>query len=522
MSTPGDTLGSREGQPIQRHSTLRRVREDLYSSIRTTFSSTSSGAPPPGINPLTPPPLTPGGLVSPPSALAFHLANTLPPSLGGNRQQLPLTSTPQGPVSWMSGASNWNPINSPPSLEDNIVSYQPAPLTPPNQSSVNQHVVSPLNQAHVVMDIELGQPQLNDGMGQSLPGHSPPAQPGPGLTNPPLGNINQGRGGVLPGGQTPGGGAGGGNNEPAEPESGWSQILNSNPELKAIVNACERYIPFCILVFIKSVFEHGLGIIVCLGLVLTFLHSNSVVKHQIGRQGRRNLGPLLAVTINLSICTVFIYYMFFDSKLSLSAFFIPPEEVCSVVDLLWITGINDFFLKFLSVFTKIVVTVSPAKFLPYQKRGKYYLFIEVTSQLHRQLAPIQPWLMYLLHAKGEGPSSIPYKLLGVFLTAAYMVVKGKSLVKALELWRVALHKLMSSTRYGKSPTSDEMKSGNGFCPICQDNYQEPTMLQCKHIFCEECVSTWFDRDTTCPMCRAKISEDPAWRDGSTSQFIQLF
>ena len=38
----------------------------------------------------------------------------------------------------------------------------------------------------------------------------------------------------------------------------------------------------------------------------------------------------------------------------------------------------------------------------------------------------------------------------------------------------------------------------------QDSYQEPTMLQCKHIFCEECVSTWFDRDTTCPMCRAKV------------------
>ena len=26
----------------------------------------------------------------------------------------------------------------------------------------------------------------------------------------------------------------------AEPESGWSQILNSNPELRAVVNACER------------------------------------------------------------------------------------------------------------------------------------------------------------------------------------------------------------------------------------------------------------------------------------------
>jgi hypothetical protein len=398
------------------------------------------------------------------------------------------------------------------------VSYQPGPgpLTPPNPSSVTQNVgvsPGPLHQAHLVMDIEMGgHPQLSDSISQSIPVQSPSPQPGGGA-----GSAAGGQG--RPGG--PSGGGGGGNNEP-EQESGWAQILNSNPELKAIVNACERYIPFCILVFIKSVFEHGLGIIVCLGLVLTFLHSNSVVKHQIGRQSRRNLGPLLAVTVNLSICTVFIYYMFFDSKLSLSAFFIPPEEVSSFVDLLWIAGINDFFLKFLAVFTKIIVTVTPAKFLPYQKRGKYYLFIEVTSQLHRQLAPIQPWLMYLLHAKGEGASSIPYKLLGVFLTAAYMVVKGKAMVKALELWRGALNKVLQSTRYGNTPTADEMKLSNGFCPICQDSYQEPTMLQCKHIFCEDCVSTWFDRDTTCPMCRAKISEDPAWRDGSTSQFIQLF
>jgi len=486
----------REGQPVQRHSTLRRVREDLYSSIRTTLSvGGSSGTDSSGSGG------GPGG--GPPSSLAYHLANVLPSPIGPSvaRPQQIVTSGMSGGTSWV-GAPAWSTTTTSSSMNESVVSFQPgggvaSSLTSP---SISSPMAQNLNQAHLVMDIEMGQPQMNEGSNQV-----------------PISEQFQAR---ETGGVAPSGAAAGGSDQ--EPESGWSQILNSNPELKAIVNACERYIPFCILVFIKSVFEHGLGIIVCLGLVLTFLHSNSVVKHQIGRQGRRNVGPLLAVTANLSICTVFIYYMFFDLKLSLSAFFIPPEEVCSFVDLLWIVGINDFFLKFLSVFTKIIVTLLPAKFLPYQRRGKYYLFIEVTSQLHRQLAPIQPWLMYLLHAPGEGPSSIPYKLLGVFLTAAYMVVKGKSFLKAVELWRVALHKLLQATRYGKSPTADEMKSSNGFCPICQDTYQEPTMLHCKHIFCEECVATWFDRDTTCPMCRAKVSEDPAWRDGSTSQFIQLF
>ena len=60
-----------------------------------------------------------------------------------------------------------------------------------------------------------------------------------------------------------------------------------------------------------------------------------------------------------------------------SAFFIPPEKVPTFYDLLWIVGVNDFILKFIAVLAKITVTLAPAKLLPYQKRGKYYLFLEV-------------------------------------------------------------------------------------------------------------------------------------------------
>ena len=55
-----------------------------------------------------------------------------------------------------------------------------------------------------------------------------------------------------------------------------------------------------------------------------------------------------------------------------------------------------------------------------------------------------------------------------------------------------------------NPTMEDLKTCGGVCPICHDNLQEPTMLHCKHIFCEECVATWFDRERTCPMCRAQV------------------
>ena len=115
-------------------------------------------------------------------------------------------------------------------------------------------------------------------------------------------------------------------------------------------------------------------------------------------------------------------------------------------DLLWIVVVNDFILKSIAVLAKIGVTLMPARMIPYQKWGKYYLFLEVTSQLHRQLAPLQPWLMYLLNSKGDGASSIPNKVLGVFLTAAYMVVKGKIFVKSIKSFKDACVKLMQSTR----------------------------------------------------------------------------
>lgn len=65
--------------------------------------------------------------------------------------------------------------------------------------------------------------------------------------------------------------------------------------------------------------------------------------------------------------------------------------------------------------------------------------IEATSQLYRSVATIQPWLYYLLEAY-QGPE----KVLGVFLSAAYMVSKGSDLVSRGKLFRDAAWKLLQN------------------------------------------------------------------------------
>ena len=74
-------------------------------------------------------------------------------------------------------------------------------------------------------------------------------------------------------------------------------------------------------------------------------------------------------------------------------------------------------------------------------QGKYFLFIERSNQLHRELAPIQVWLIYMLN----NFSYIPGKVLGVILVAVYMVAKGRHLLRSGTAMKTAIQKLMQPT-----------------------------------------------------------------------------
>ncbi|XP_046979947.1 RING finger and transmembrane domain-containing protein 2 [Schistocerca americana] len=308
------------------------------------------------------------------------------------------------------------------------------------------------------------------------------------------------------------------NNNNNNIDEGPAEILRQSPETREFLSILQKYIPFVLILCAKGLYDHRAGILIFLALSITACYSNTVLRREIGKQSRRSLGTLGLVVTNLLVCILGLYYFFEDQKLYLSLVFIPPySQPLSMWDLLWIVGITDFVLKLATIIFKVLIAALPAFAVPYQRRGKYYLFVEATSQLYRCLAPIQPWLYYLLESY-QGPE----KVVGVFLSAAYMVSKGTDLMVKVRLWRAAFWKLLQNVNLGMSPSKEQLQSAGGQCPICHDNYAEPVLLQCRHIFCEACVSTWFDREQTCPLCRARVVDDPAWRDGSTALFVQLY
>ena len=61
--------------------------------------------------------------------------------------------------------------------------------------------------------------------------------------------------------------------------------------------------------------------------------------------------------------------------------------------------------------------------------------------------------------------------------------------------------------YNKQQQSDTTPTNNSdnICPICDERKVE-IMLDCKHLFCEQCIKTWlFDKNNSCPMCRFEIN-----------------
>jgi hypothetical protein len=144
---------------------------------------------------------------------------------------------------------------------------------------------------------------------------------------------------------------------------------------------------------VKSVFEHGKGIVVCLGLVLTFLHANSVLRQQVstkynlpnsqiqfvaagGAAGPEEPGgPARHLCQHAGLLRLHLFRLPRRPALpqvpaavqciaalpTLSAFFIPPLGVPTFYDLVWIVGVNDFVLKFLAVLAKVCLLHSHYK-----------------------------------------------------------------------------------------------------------------------------------------------------------------
>ncbi|XP_072949933.1 E3 ubiquitin-protein ligase RNFT2-like [Epargyreus clarus] len=300
----------------------------------------------------------------------------------------------------------------------------------------------------------------------------------------------------------------------SQSDDGTNQVV----DVRATLNLLIRYAPFYLILFIKFMYDSREGIFTFIILFCTFSHSNSLVRREHGKQMNRSIVSLFSELVFTVSSIIIVHFLFGHGKLLPNVIMFPGyTEPIDVWELIWLVVLTDLVVKIITVDIKILVTMLPAFILPFQKRGKVYLFTEAVSQLYRTLLTIQPWIFFLMQSY-EGSE----KMVGMFLTSIYVISKVVEMLMRLRLFKNATWTLLQSVNLGTKPTCEQLISAGDSCPICHDDYTTPVRLGCSHIFCELCIAAWLDREHTCPLCRAKVTDEPTWRDGSTTYDFQLY
>jgi len=240
-------------------------------------------------------------------------------------------------------------------------------------------------------------------------------------------------------------------------------------------------------------------------------------KQQITLKENRQV-PLLVLVIAILGFHISVTYLFFQSgQLWRSLLLLPPKGALNVWDVMWLIIINDFMVRFFTMIIKSCIVIFLVN-LPSKQKGQLFAIIEIMSHLYRSLLPIPIWFTYLLSE--EHGYILPCMLAGLYLTFKLTRMLGKVRVFATTVRAFALHEVP----FGQKASPEEVAEVGDMCAICQEKMIAPVKLNCSHIFCEACVSEWFEKNRTCPLCRAvvKCTGHGRHTDGGTSLLFQLF
>ncbi|KAF6028505.1 RNFT2 [Bugula neritina] len=305
---------------------------------------------------------------------------------------------------------------------------------------------------------------------------------------------------------------------------GHTHAESSDPQPLAILMPyIAKFGIFVLILLLKLLYSHRYGLLIIICTVGTWFHTNNTLTTQITLRGHSRhklfVSKLCWIIFFLG-CNLFgIYYFLDKDDLLVNRLVLKTRGLEKGVDiwtLLWILIINDYAVKYSTIIIKSLLTLVPKRFISYQLKGSLYSSLERVTMLYRSLLPIVPWYYFLFSSDGPWFSAVLFVL--------YIVAKFLDLYKQLKPLKTSLLRLFTNSgSYGRKPTTSELEDSEGICPVCHEDYSDPLILGCNHVFCEECVLIWFDKETSCPMCRTKIiTEDNSFRDGSSCGGVHFF
>lgn len=312
---------------------------------------------------------------------------------------------------------------------------------------------------------------------------------------------------------------------PTSPPEGAETAASGNQnsqryDFQQFARWVEQVLPFSLLLLTVFIRQHLQGFLVTFWLCLVLVKANDVLRKQTALKGERKSSILSCVGAGLFFQIAGVYWLYRKDDLHRPLFMLPPMEIPKFWHAVFIILVNDMMVRQGAMVLKsgILMYYKNTRGRNYRRQGQLLTFVEYVVLLYRALLPTPVWYRFFLNKDyGSFFSSLT--------TGLYLTFKLTSVLEKVHLFIASLKALLRrEVQYGSYATAEEVNAAGDLCAICQEKMHAPILLSCKHLFCEDCVSEWFERERTCPLCRAvvKPAELKSFADGSTSLFYQMF
>ncbi|KAK1388419.1 RING finger and transmembrane domain-containing protein 2 [Heracleum sosnowskyi] len=291
-------------------------------------------------------------------------------------------------------------------------------------------------------------------------------------------------------------------------------------DLQQAAKLIEQIIPFSLLLLLVFIRQHLQGFFVTIYITAFMFKSNDILKKQTALKGERKLAVLVGYFAVFMLHVIGIYWWYRNDDIFYSLIMIPPKAIPPFWHAIFTILVNDTMVRQAAMAFKLILLMyyRNGKGHNFRRQGQLLTLVEYTLLLYRALLPAPVWYRFFLN-KDYG------SLFSSLTTGLYLTFKLTTIVEKVRSFFSAFKALSrKEMHYGSYATLEQVNDAGNLCAICQEKMHIPVQLCCKHVFCEDCVSEWFERERTCPLCRALVRAADMWSygDGSTSLFFQLY
>ncbi|KAL3341798.1 hypothetical protein AABB24_026027 [Solanum stoloniferum] len=291
-------------------------------------------------------------------------------------------------------------------------------------------------------------------------------------------------------------------------------------DIQQVARWIEQILPFSLLLLFVFIRQHLQGFFVTIWITAVMFKSNDILRKQTALKGERKIDVLVGYFVVFVIHVIAIYWWYHNDDLFYPLLMVPPKVIPPFWHAIFIILVNDTMVRQAAMALKLVLLMyyKNGRGHNFRRQGQILTLVEYMLLLYRALLPTPVWYRFFLN-KEYG------SLFSSLTTGLYLTFKLTSIVEKVKSFYTALKSLSKKeVHYGSHATPEQVNAAGDLCAICQEKMHAPILLRCKHLFCEDCVSEWFERERTCPLCRALVrpADLRSFGDGSTSLFFQLF